>query len=167
MKIAVLIHKQYQTLEAWYPYLRLKEAGFNPLMVGTGEDEYLSKSGYPARPDAVIKGVSASGLDGVIVPGGYAPDHLRRYAEIRRLVRDLDEAGKLVAAICHGGWVLVSAGILSGRKVTGYWSIQDDLVNAGAEYVDREVVVDNNLITARHPGDLPAFCREILGFLQP
>jgi len=166
MTIAVLVHEQYQTLEAWVPYFRLREAGIRPLFLGTAHREVRSKTGYPLRPDKVIKAIRAEQLDGVLIPGGYAPDHLRRYAEVRRLVRDMDQAGKLVAAICHGGWVLVSAGILSGRKVTGFRSIQDDLVNAGPVYRDEEVVVDRNLITSRHPGDLPAFCREILGFLQ-
>ena len=104
--------------------------------------------------------VSASEFDGVVVPGGYAPDHIRRHPKANHFVRDMDRAGKLVASICHGPWVLCSAGILKGRRATCFFAIKDDVVNAGAKWEDAEVVVDNNLVTSRKPEDLPAFCRE-------
>lgn len=166
-KIAVLIEDQYHVVEAWYPYLRLKEAGFETVFVGPGtHPEYQSKKGYPAKEEASIHNVETRDFSGVIIPGGFAPDKLRRSEKITGFVRQMDQQQKLVAAICHAGWVLVSAGILEGRKATCFSAIKDDLVNAGAEYCDAEVVVDNNLITARKPADLPAFCREIIRFLE-
>jgi len=167
MRVAVLVEDSYQVLEVWYPYLRLKEEGIETVFVGTGaKKEYKSKEGYPCPEEVSIKKIKASDFDGVVIPGGYAPDILRRYDEVNNFVRDLYKSSKLVAAICHGGWVLVSAGILKGRKVTGFSAIKDDLINAGATYVDEEVVVDKNLISSRNPYDLPAFCREILKFLR-
>ncbi len=162
-KVAVLVEDLYQELEVWYPLLRLKEAGAEALTVGkeTGKT-YTSKVGYPVVADKAFSEVSAADFDAVVMPGGYAPDILRRYPEVLKLVRDMDAAGKVVAAICHAGWVLCSAGILKGRRATCFFAIKDDLVNAGAQYVDEEVVVDANLITSRMPADLPAFCREII-----
>jgi len=165
-KIAVLIEDQYQVLEVWYPYLRLKEAGFKPVFVGTGKKVYKSKEGYPAAAEAAVQRIKPGDFEGVIIPGGYAPDMLRRYPEVMDFVKAMDQKKKLVAAICHAGWVLVSAGLLQYKKVTGFFAIKDDLVNAGACYSDREVVVDGNLVTSRKPEDLPAFCREILRFLR-
>ncbi|MDD5556976.1 MAG: type 1 glutamine amidotransferase [bacterium] len=166
MKVAVLVEDQYQVLEAWYPYLRLRESGIETVFVGTGrKKEYGSKEGYPAPDECPIVRARANGFAGVIIPGGYAPDLLRRDERILALVRETNRAGKLVASICHGGWVLASAGILRGRRVTSFSAIREDIVNAGAEFVDREVVVDGNFVTSRKPEDLPAFCREILAFL--
>lgn len=166
-KIAVLVEDNYQVLEVWYPYFRLREAGIKTLLVGSGaKKEYKSKEGYPAQEELSIKKAKADEFDGVIIPGGYAPDILRRYKEINNFVKDIYKTGKLVAAICHGGWVLVSSGILRGKRVTGFFAIKDDLINAGAEFIDKEVVVDGNLITSRNPYDLPAFCREILTKLK-
>jgi protease I len=166
-RIAVLIEDHYEVLEAWYPYLRLREEGYETVMVGTGrKKEYGSKEGYPAREELSIARAKAKDFAGVIIPGGYAPDLLRRQEKINAFVREMDKAGKLVAAVCHAGWVLVSARILKGRSATCYHAIRDDVVNAGAVYFDREVVVDGNLITSRQPGDLPAFCREIIAFLR-
>lgn len=162
-KVAILIEDNYQVLEAWYPYLRLREAGMETVFIGTGrKKEYASKEGYPAPEELSIKSAKAGDFAAVIVPGGYAPDFLRRSEEINRFVKEMDAAGKVVAAICHAGWVLVSAGILKGRKATSFSAIKDDMVNAGAQYIDKEVVVDGNLITSRTPYDLPAFCREIV-----
>ncbi len=167
MKIAVLIEDHYQVLEVWYPYLRLREESIQTVLVGTGrKKEYLSKEGYPAQEELPIAQVSPADFDGVIVPGGYAPDILRRSPEITGFVKGMFEKGKLVAAICHAGWVLVSAGILKGRKVTCFSAIKDDCINAGAQYLDQEVVVDANLITSRNPFDLPAFCGQIIKFLR-
>lgn len=165
-KIAVLIEDNYQVLEAWYPYLRLREEGIETVFVGTGKKQYVSKDGYPAEEDVPVKKAEASKFDGVIIPGGYAPDLLRRYKEIISFVREIYQQKKLVASICHAGWVLVSADVLKGRKATCFYAIKDDVVNAGAEFIDREVVVDGNLITSRNPYDLPAFCREIIKFLK-
>ena len=161
-KVAVLVEDHYQVLEVWYPYLRLREEGIKTVFVGTGKKEYKSKEGYPVGEELSIKKAKVDDFDAVIIPGGYAPDILRRYAEINSFVKDMHNKGKLVAAICHAGWVLVSAGVLKGKKVTGFSAIKDDLVNAGAQFLDKEVVVDGNLITSRNPYDLPVFCSEII-----
>lgn len=162
-KIAVLIEDQYQVLEVWYPYLRLREEDINTILVGTGnKKEYKSKEGYPAQEELSIKDARAEDFAGVVIPGGYAPDILRRHKEVNDFVREMHEKGKIVAAICHGGWVLVSADILKGKKATAFFAIKDDMQNAGCEFIDQEVVVDGNLITSRNPYDLPAFCREII-----
>ncbi|MBN1913768.1 MAG: type 1 glutamine amidotransferase [Candidatus Omnitrophica bacterium] len=165
-KAAVLVEDLYQVLEVWYPYLRLREEGFNTILVGTGKKEYKSRDGYLAREELNIKDAKASEFEAVVIPGGYAPDILRRFKEVNTFVKDLFDSGKVVAAICHGGWVLVSAGILKGRKATSFSAIKDDMVNAGAIFLDEEVVVDGNLITSRNPFDLPAFCREIIKKLK-
>ncbi|MFH1046240.1 MAG: type 1 glutamine amidotransferase domain-containing protein [Candidatus Omnitrophota bacterium] len=168
MKVAVLVEDKYQVLEVWYPYLRLREEGIDTVLVGPGrKKEYESKEGYPAEEELSIKKAKPADFDGVIIPGGFAPDFLRRYPEINDFVKQLFQSGKLVAAICHGGWVLVSAGVLKGKKATAFFAIKDDLINAGAKFTDQEVVVDGNLITSRKPDDLPAFCREIIRFLKP
>jgi protease I len=130
--------------------------------VGTGKKNYKSKEGYPAEEELSIEKAKIEDFVGVVIPGGYAPDILRRYAQVNNFVREMFEKGKIVACICHGGWVLVSAGILKGKKVTGFSAIKDDLINAGAEFLDKEVVVDGNLITSRNPYDLPVFCTEII-----
>lgn len=165
-KIAVLVEDHYQVLEVWYPYLRLREEGFQTVLVGTGKKEYKSKEGYPALAETSIKDAKSDDFDGVIIPGGYAPDILRRYEEVNSFVRQMYKKNKLVAAICHAGWVLVSAGVLKDKKATCFSAIKDDVINAGAKYIDREVVVDGNLITSRNPYDLPAFCSQIIRFLK-
>lgn len=161
-KVAVLVEDHYQVLEVWYPYLRLREEGIDTVLVGTGKKEYKSKEGYPAQEELSIKEAKADDFDAVVIPGGYAPDILRRYPEINNFVKDMHDKGKVVAAICHAGWVLASAGILKGKKATGFYAIKDDLVNAGAQFLDKEVVVDENLVTSRNPYDLPAFCSQII-----
>jgi protease I len=166
-KIAVLAEDNYQELELWYPLLRMREAGAESIVVGTGSAKtFASKHGYPVTVDANAADVSAADFAAVIVPGGYAPDRMRRYPALLKLVRDAHDQGKVVAAICHAGWVLVSAGILKGKKATCFFALKDDLVNAGAIYLDQEVVVDGNLITSRTPDDLPAFCRAIIAALE-
>ncbi len=165
-KAAVLIEDYYQVLEVWYPYLRLREEGIDTVFVGTGRKEYKSKEGYPALEELPINKAKVIDFDAVIIPGGYAPDMLRRHKEVNEFVADMFKEGKVVASICHGGWVLVSACILKGRTATAFSAIKDDMINAGANFVDKEVVVDGNLITSRNPYDLPAFCREIIKKLK-
>jgi protease I len=162
-KIAILVDTLYQEMEVWYPYYRLKEAGADVVTVGAKAGEtYASKVGYPVKADKAYDDVKASEFDGVIVPGGYAPDHIRRHPKALQFVNQLDRDGKLVASICHGPWVLCSAGILNGRRATCFFAIKDDVIHAGALYSDEEVVVDGNLVTSRKPDDLPAFCREAI-----
>ena len=165
-RVAILVEDLYQDQEVWYPYYRLKEAGVDAVFVGTGKKEYKGKYGYPLSPDAAIEAVSAEAFDGVIVPGGYAPDLLRRYPAVIRFVSEAHRQGKVIGAICHAGWVLCSAGVLRGKTATCFSAIKDDLVNAGAAYVDQEVVRDGNLITSRTPDDLPAFMRTFLDALD-
>jgi protease I len=165
-KIIILVETFYNEFEFWYPYYRLKEAGAQVTVVGSGSAEvYKSKAGLPVTVDTTADQVSVADHDGVVIPGGYAPDHMRRYPAMVGLVKGFAQADKLVAAICHAGWMLVSADIIRGRTVTSYFSIKDDLVNAGGNWVDEEVVVDGRLVTSRTPDDLPAFMRAIIGVL--
>ena len=162
-KILILVETFYNEFEFWYPYYRLKEAGAQVTVVGSGSAEvYKSKAGLAVNVDTTADHVVAADYDGVVIPGGYAPDHMRRYPAMVDLVKSFAQAGKLVAAICHAGWMLISAGLVAGRRLTAFHSIRDDLVNAGAEWVDAEVVTDGNLITSRHPGDLAAFGRALV-----
>ncbi len=166
-KIAILVEDLYQVLEVWYPILRLQEEGIKVVMIGTGSKEvYNSKEGYPIKVDTSIQEAKPTDFDGVIIPGGYAPDILRRYEQVVNFVRRLYVDGRVVAAICHGGWLLVSAGILKGRKATSFFAIKDDLIAAGAQWFDREVVVDQNLVTSRKPEDLPRFVLEIIKLIK-
>jgi len=166
-KIAILVEDLYQVLEVWYPLLRLKEEGVDVQLIGTGsKDTYGSKEGYPAKVHASIEKINSRDFDGVIIPGGFAPDFLRRHEKIIQFVRQIHDDGKVVAAICHGGWLLVSANIIRGRKATCFFAIKDDLIAAGADYTDEEVVVDGNIITSRKPEDLPAFVVEIIKSLK-
>jgi protease I len=165
-KIVILVENLYQVLEVWYPLLRFREEGYAVIVAGPEKQTYASKEGYPVEAQAAVRCLAPADFDAVVIPGGYAPDILRRFDEINRFVADMYSAKKIVAAICHGGWVLVSAGILKGAKVTGFSAIKDDLVNAGASYANQEVVVDKNLITSRNPYDLGAFCRAIIQGLR-
>ena len=165
-RIAILAENMYQEMELWVPYYRLREEGAEVKVVGAdGARSYASKHGYPVTVDVQADQVKAVEFDAVVVPGGYAPDMMRRHPAMVALVREAAQQGKVVAAICHAGWMLVSAGILKGRKATSFFSIKDDLVAAGADWVDAEVVVDGGLITSRNPNDLPAFCRAIVAAL--
>lgn len=165
-RAAILVEDLYEDLELWYPALRLREAGVTVEIVGPNAGAtYTSKHGYPARADRAAAEVRGEEFDLVLVPGGYAPDRMRRHPAMVELVRSAHAAGRIVAAICHGGWMLTSADVVRGRTVTGFSSIKDDLVHAGATYVDREVVRDGNLITSRTPQDLPAFGRALLDAL--
>jgi protease I len=162
-KAVILIAQDYQDLEVWYPILRLREAGWKVVPVGTdSQEKYKGKNGYPITVDCTVEEVKADDFDAVIVPGGWAPDYIRRNKAALELVAQMNSKKRIVAAICHAGWVLVSAGILKGRKCTSFSAIKDDMVNAGANWQDEEVIVDGNLITSRTPDDLPAFCKAIL-----
>jgi len=162
-RVAILAETLYQEMELWVPYYRLKEEGAEVKVVGAGgAKSFASKHGYPVSVDVQAEAVSAVEFDAVVVPGGYAPDMMRRHEAMVRLVREAAQHGKVVAAICHAGWMLASAGVIKGRKVTSFFSIKDDMVNAGGQWVDQEVVVDGTLITSRKPDDLPAFCGEIV-----
>ncbi|MBI4874503.1 MAG: type 1 glutamine amidotransferase [Acidobacteria bacterium] len=165
-RVAILVDNIYQEMEVWYPLYRLREAGAEVVAVGAQAGEtYTSKLGYPVKCDLSYDQAAAKDFDGVVIPGGFAPDFIRRYPRANQLVKDLDAQGKLVAAICHGLWVPCSAGILRGRRTTCFFAIRDDVINAGGLYQDAEVVVDRNLVSSRRPDDLPAFCRESIRVL--
>jgi protease I len=156
----------FEDMELLYPLYRLREEGAEVVVAGLGDREYSGKNGHPVAVDADVDDVSAREFDAVIVPGGYAPDHLRRSEKVLEIVRETFEDGKPVAAICHAGWVPISAGIVKGKRLTSVRAIRDDLVNAGADWVDEAVVVDGNLITSRRPPDLGAFCGAIIEALS-
>src|SRR2546427_8835758 len=165
-RIAILSENMYQEMELWVPYYRFREEGAEVKVIGAGgAKSYASNLGYPVTVDVQADQVKAVEFDAVVVPGGYAPDMMRRHPAMVALVREAAQQGKVVAAICHAGWMLVSAGIVNGRRATSFFSIKDDLVAAGAKWEDSEVVVDGNLITSRKPDDLPAFCRAIVSAL--
>jgi protease I len=166
--VLAFVEDIYEDLELWYPKLRLQEAGHKVTVAGPKAGEvYAGKHGYPCRSDAAIADMQAAEFDGVLLPGGFMPDKLRRDPKVLDLVRQIAGAGKLTAAICHGGWMAISAGVYRGVRVTGSPGIKDDLVNAGAIWEDAEVVVDRQFVSSRKPDDLPAFCRAILEILGP
>ena len=157
--MAILAEENYEDPELWYPYYRMREAGAEVQVVGNaGADVYHSKHGYPFSVDVAAHAVSAGEFDAVIIPGGYASDRMRWYPEMLGLVRGIFEEDGVVAFICHAAWVPISAGILRGKRATSVAAIKDDVINAGAEWLDEEAVVDGNLISSRIPRDLPAFC---------
>lgn len=165
--VAVLVEQQYQELEVWYPYYRLKEAGVTVLLVGPEAGKtYPSKLGYPAKSEKASSHVSAGSLDGIVIPGGFAPDYFRRDPATIQLVKDAFARGKVIAAICHGPWLLCSTPALKGKRATCFYAIKDDVINAGATYADEETVIDGNVITARKPDDLPAFTRAIINAIH-
>ncbi len=162
--ILILVEDDYEDLEFWYPKLRLIEAGAAVTAAGPAGKKHLKgKHGYPATSDAEIPTIKAVDFQGVVIPGGWAPDKLRREHRVLNLVREFDASGKMIAAICHGGWIPVSAGVYRGVRVTGSPGIKDDLINAGAIWEDSPVVVDRHFVSSRRPDDLPNFC---LGILQ-
>src|SRR5215510_6145685 len=161
--VVILVEESYQELEVWYPLLRLREAGAKVFTAGVQAGAtYKSKLGYPVKADRAVSDLSPTEIDAVIIPGGWAPDFMRRHASFANLVREMNALGKTIAAICHGGWLLCSAGVVRNRRATSFFSIKDDMVNAGARWVDEPVVVDGNLITSRVPDDLPDFCRAVM-----
>ncbi|HEU5220148.1 MAG TPA: type 1 glutamine amidotransferase domain-containing protein [Gemmatimonadales bacterium] len=156
----------YEDLELWYPKIRLEEEGAACTVAGLGEKTYLGKHGYPVTPDITMDEVDADGYDALVIPGGFAPDKLRRYPKVLAITRTIFGAGKPVAFICHAGWVPISAGIVRGRRGTSVDAIKDDLVNAGMLWENQPVVVDGNMITSRTPADLPHFCKAIIATLS-
>lgn len=165
-RILCFVDDIYEDLELWYPKLRLEEEGCEVVLAGPDAGtRYAGKNGYPCVSDARIEDIDAADFDGVLCPGGFMPDKLRRSEKVKSLIREFHEAGKLVAAICHGGWMPISAGVLSGVRCTGSPGIKDDLVNAGAEFEDAEVVVDGHHVSSRRPSDLPAFARAMIEVL--
>jgi protease I len=172
-RVAVLVEQQYQEMEVWYPVYRLREAGCAVELVGPEAGKtYASKLGYPAKATLAAADARADSFAAVVIPGGFAPDYIRRSEPMLKLVRDVYAQGKPVAAVCHGPWVLCSRLLpqgetpLKGRKVTCFHSIKDDVQNAGGVYVDQEVCVDGNVITSRTPDDLPAFMVALMEMIR-
>ena len=165
-QILMFVGDLYEDLELWYPKLRLIEAGAAVVVAGQKSNEkYTGKNGYPCVSDKAIARMRHPEFTGLVVPGGFMPDKLRRDPDVLQLVRDFADAGKLVAAICHGGWIPISAGVYRGVRVTGSAGIKDDLVNAGAIWEDASMVTDRHFVSSRKPDDLPDFCREMLAVL--
>ncbi|MBA2291315.1 MAG: type 1 glutamine amidotransferase [Gemmatimonadales bacterium] len=156
----------YEDLELWYPKLRLEEEGATTVVAGLGEATYQGKRGYPLTVDTSVDQVDAADFDALVIPGGWAPDIMRRSERLLDITRDFHSAGKPIAFICHAGWVPISAGIVKGRRGTSVGAIRDDLVNAGMEWEDSPVVVDGNLISSRTPADLGDFCKALIAALQ-
>ena len=162
-KVAILVDEMYQVLEVWYPYYRFLEVGLQVnLVAAVAGKEYHSKEGYPCVSQIAAVQADVDDYDCMCVPGGFAPDFMRRSADMIKFANDMVDSGKLIASICHGGWLLCSTKIYKGKKATCFMAIKDDIINAGAKYLDAECVVDGNLITARKPDDLPAFCTAVL-----
>lgn len=165
-KIVIFVEDIYEDMELWYPKIRLEEAGFLISVAGPVAGQiYKGKHGYPCRADIAFKEAAEKKWDGAVVPGGFAPDRLRRSCEIIKILQTLDQEKKLIAFICHGGWVAISAKILKGKKATGTVAIKDDLENAGAIWQDQPVVIDGHLVSSRTPVDLPDFLKGILSIL--
>lgn len=159
-KLIALVDHDFEDLELWYPVLRLREEGATVDLVGPEANvSYRGQKGVPAQSDYAFNEINSQDYDGILVPGGWAPDQLRRYEEVLQAVREMDKAEKPIGHICHAGWVLVSADVLKNRQVTSTPGIKDDMVNAGATWVDEEVVIDGHIISSRRPADLPAYMR--------
>jgi protease I len=165
--ILLFVDEIYEDLELWYPKIRMEEAGYKTIVAGPEAGKiYTGKHGYPCKAQIRYEEVEPDRFAGLIIPGGYAPDKMRRFPKVLEIVRQIDAAKKPIGFICHGGWVPISAKILKGKKVTGFIAIKDDLENAGAHYLDQEVVVDGHLVSSRTPADLPSFCRALLERLK-
>ncbi|MFN0053733.1 MAG: type 1 glutamine amidotransferase domain-containing protein [Planctomycetales bacterium] len=166
-RVLMFVDDVYEDLELWYPKLRMIEAGARVTVAGPeGGRKYVGKHGYPCVADAAICDMDEKDFAGLIIPGGFSPDKLRRDPLVKNLTKRFAESGKLVAAICHGGWIPISAGVYRGVQVTGSPGIQDDLINAGAIWHDAAVVIDRQFVSSRKPDDLPDFCRGILEVLH-
>ncbi|WP_226585268.1 type 1 glutamine amidotransferase domain-containing protein [Halobacillus litoralis] len=165
-KIIALVSKDFEDLELWYPLLRLQEEGATVHLVGEEAGvEYPGKYGVPAKSDYAFEDIDPADYDGILVPGGWSPDKLRRYDKVLNMVRHMDEHRKPIGQICHAGWVLISADILKGRKVTSTPGIKDDMTNAGATWYDEAVVQDEHLVSARRPPDLPPYAKAFTDLL--
>lgn len=165
MKILIFVGDEYEDLEVQYPRLRLREAGFEVVLAGPGAGVlYHGKHGYPVTSDAAIADLDPGRFDGLVIPGGWLPDRLRRDPRVLALTKAIHDAHKLVASICHGPWVDISARIVKGYRYTSSPAIRDDLENAGATWADQPVVIDRNRVSSRRPDDLPEFARAILGW---
>ena len=166
-KIAILATDGFEEAELIYPYYRLKEADHKSVLISLGKRPIEGKFGYVMKPSFKIEEIDPDEFDGVIIPGGTKnPDHLRRNKSILDFVHKMNEQNKLIGAVCHAGWVLISSKIINGRNATSYFAIKDDMINAGAMFEDKSVVIDRNLITSRMPDDLPDFMRAVLNFLK-
>ena len=165
-RVLIFAAPLYEDLELWYPKIRLEEEGATTSVAGLGERTYSGKRGYPVTVDTNIEQVESSHFDALIIPGGFAPDQLRRSEQVLRLTREIYQAGKPVAFICHAGWVPISAKILKGKRATSVRAIKDDMENAGVIWEDSAVVVDGNLISSRTPADLPQFCKALIAALR-
>ena len=164
--VAVLVAEGFEDLEYWVTVMRLREEGAGVISIGPSLDSVSGKHALEATPDATADRIEASDLDGIVVPGGWAPDKLRRYPEIVGLVREVHEQGKTVGIICHGGLVAISAGIVNGISATGSLGIKDDLENAGATWVDKPAFREENMVWGRVVPDIPDFCRELVAALE-
>src|SRR5438094_6586377 len=164
--ILAFVDDLYEDLELWYPRLRLEEAGYQTRLAGSEMKTFRGKNGYPATAEALLNDVKSADFIGLLIPGGFMPDKLRRDPKVLSLTREFCEQGKMVAFICHGGWIAISAKILKGKRATGSRGIKDDLENAGAIWADEPVVVDGNLISSRTPKDLAPFAAAMVGFLD-
>ncbi len=166
-RILAFVDDIYEDLELWYPKLRLEEEGFHVTVVGPEADTiYRGKHGYPCKSEAAFSEIRSSDYAALLIPGGFAPDRLRRDPVVLQIVREFDAAKKPVAFICHAGWVLISAGLLKGRRATSTVGIKDDMQNAGAIWSDEPLVVDGNLISSRTPRDLPVFAKAFAGAIK-
>jgi protease I len=165
-RVLIFVEHAYEDLELWYPKIRLIEEGMEVVVAGPEKIVYPGKNGYPCRADRTLDEVKADDFDALVIPGGWAPDKLRRDPRVLELTRAFDQAAKPIAMICHAGWVPISAGILKGRKVTGVSAIKDDLVNAGATFLDVSVVTDRNLVSSRTPADLGDFMRALIALMD-
>ena len=166
-KIAILATDGFEDAELLYPKIRLIEAGYETELISLHRREIKGKHGYPLKPDLLIREADPENYDGLIIPGGTKnPDYLRREDSVLKFVSEINQQKKLVGAICHAGWVLISSKIIKGRNATSYFAIKDDMINAGALFEDSPVVIDENLITSRTPDDLPEFMKAVLKFLK-
>jgi protease I len=166
-RVGIFVEEGFEDLEFWVPVMRLREEGAQVTVIGTGRaDRFQGKHCLEAKPDVAAEQASADDFDALVVPGGWGPDKLRRYPSVLNLVRDADQQGKIIGAICHAGWVLASAGIVEGHRATGSEGIKDDMINAGATWVDEAAFRDDNLVWGRVVEDIPAFCRELVAAIE-
>ncbi|MFF2288785.1 type 1 glutamine amidotransferase domain-containing protein [Peribacillus butanolivorans] len=166
-KIVSLVHGEFEDLELWYPILRLKEEGAIVHLAGEEANEkYIGKYGVLAHSELAYRDIKPEEYDAILVPGGWAPDKIRRFPEVISLIQHMDANEKPIGQICHAGWVLVSAKILQGKKVTSTPGIKDDMENAGAIWYDEPVVTDGHLVSSRRPPDLPDYLREFINVLE-